>query len=162
MLFVTVFARTLIFDILQKPAELIELLGKMLPKSSTTISNYVILQAFVIYPAQMLLAGPIILTWIGRLYSWNQNTPRKISDAYYPSVLTCLNYGIVYPLPILIFVIGLVYSCISPIILPFCAIFFAMGKYIHNLRLLCAQIHDHVCPYSQIRKQGCVYCIRGQ
>ena len=140
VLFVAVFARTLIYDILQNPPQLIDTLGQMLPKSSTTIANYVILQGTAIYPAQLLLAGPLVLTWLSRFVSWTKSTPRQISDAYYPSILTCINYGVVYPVPLLIFVIGLTYASIAPIILPFCTLFFAMGYFVYKYMLLYVHI----------------------
>ncbi|KAI8906749.1 hypothetical protein EDD86DRAFT_192935 [Gorgonomyces haynaldii] len=136
VLFVTVFARTLIYDILQNPASIIETLGQMLPKSSTTITNYVILQGTAILPAQLLLAGPLILTWMSRFISFTKSTPREVSDAYYPSILTCINYGIVYPVPLLMFVIGLTYAPIAPVILPFCTLFFAIGYFVYKYMLM--------------------------
>ncbi|KAH6579524.1 hypothetical protein BASA61_010206 [Batrachochytrium salamandrivorans] len=79
-----------------------------------------ILQAAAVYPAQLRLAAPLIVN-LDLAFSppWSRNTPRQISDAYYPSILTCINYGIVYPGPIMIFVIGVVYAPISPLILHF-------------------------------------------
>ncbi|KAH6575142.1 hypothetical protein BASA50_005313 [Batrachochytrium salamandrivorans] len=136
ILFVTVFARTLVYEIIPNPQKVIELLGQMVPKASTTLVNYVILQAAAVYPAQLLLAAPLIVTWISRFSPWSRNTPRQISDAYYPSILTCINYGIVYPGPIMIFVIGVVYAPISPLILPFCTLFFAMGYFIFKYLLM--------------------------
>ncbi|KAJ2998500.1 hypothetical protein HDV02_004508 [Globomyces sp. JEL0801] len=83
-------------------------------ESSSTLINIIILQAVAVYPAQLLLAAPLILTWLSRLAPWANSTPREISNAYYPSILTCINYGIIYPLPILVFVVGLMYSAIAP------------------------------------------------
>lgn len=105
----------------------------MLPKSSPTIANYVILQGIAIYPMQLLLAGPLFLTWVTRVSSWTKITPRQSSDAYYPATLTGINYGIVYPVPLLVFVMGLTYAPIAPIILPFCTIFFAVGYFVYKV-----------------------------
>lgn len=57
----------------------------------------------------------------------------------YPSI-TCINYGIVYPIPMLIFVIGLIYAPIAPIILPFCAIFFGIGYFVYKYMVLFVHI----------------------
>ncbi|KAJ8328094.1 hypothetical protein QVD99_000614 [Batrachochytrium dendrobatidis] len=136
ILFVTVFARTLVYEIIPNPQKVIELLGQMVPKASTTLINYVMLQGAAVYPAQLLLAAPLILTWVSRFSPWSRDTPRQVSNAYYPSILTCINYGIVYPGPIMIFVIGIVYAPISPLILPFCSLFFAMGYFIYKYMLM--------------------------
>lgn len=104
------------------------------------MSNYVILQGVAVFPAQILLAGPLLLTWFLRVASWTRNTPRQTSDSYYPSVLTCINYGIIYPVPILIFVIGLTYAPIAPIILPFCALFYAIGYFVNKYMIMYVHI----------------------
>ncbi|KAI8927497.1 hypothetical protein BC831DRAFT_452160 [Entophlyctis helioformis] len=134
VLFVTVFARTLLYEIIPNPQKVIELLGQMVPKASTPLINYVILQGTAVYPAQLLLAAPLVMTWISRL--WSRSTPRQLSDAYYPSILTCINYGIAYPVPILLFVIGTVYAPIAPLVLPFCAMFFAIAYFVYKYMLM--------------------------
>nr|KAJ3423210.1 hypothetical protein HK105_000364 [Polyrhizophydium stewartii] len=136
ILFLTVFARTFVYEIIPNPQMVIELLGQMVPKSSTTLINYVILQAAAVYPAQLLLVAPLILTWLSRFSPLSRSTPRQTSDAYYPSVLTCINYGVAYPVPMIIFVIGVVYAPIAPLILPFCALFFAVGYFVYKYLLM--------------------------
>ena len=122
-------ADTLIWKILMNPQEVIERLGEMLPKASITMLNLIILQGFAVFPAQLLLVAPLFLTWIGRIFG--SGTPRHVSGAYYPSVLSnYINYGVIVPVPVLIFVIGIMYSCIAPIILPFCCIFFVIGYFV--------------------------------
>ncbi|KAI8901652.1 hypothetical protein BC833DRAFT_655373 [Globomyces pollinis-pini] len=128
------------YEILLNPQNVIEQLGRMLPKSSSTLINIIILQAVAVYPAQLLLAAPLILTWLSRLAPWANSTPREISNAYYPSILTCINYGIIYPLPILVFVVGLMYSAIAPVILPFCTLFFLIGYFVYKYILLYVHI----------------------
>ena len=79
--------------------------------------NYIILQTFASYPAQLLLIGPLLLTFVSRFIPWmnGSSTPREISDAFYPSVLTSLNYGTAYAVPILIWIIGVLYVPIAPL-----------------------------------------------
>ena len=81
VLLVTVFARAIIFDVLQNPSKIIELLGSLLPKSSTIITQYVMLYALLIYPAQLLLAGPVVVTWLLRAIHPFKSTPRLYSAA---------------------------------------------------------------------------------
>ena len=95
------------------------------------------LQALVVLPAQLLLAGPLILTWLYRHAPWSYAfTPRSVSTAYHPTNLTTLSYGITYAISLLIFVIGLTYSCIAPLILPFCALYFGIATGIFKYLLL--------------------------
>lgn len=143
VVFVIPLANTLVWKILINPQSIIERLGEMLPKASTTLLNYIILQGLSIFPAQLLLASPLFFTWLTRLFS--NSTPRQISNAYYPSMLTfsVVNYGYIYPVPILVFVIGLCYSLISPIILPFCTLFFAIGYIVMKYILMYVHFPDY-------------------
>ncbi|KAJ3369054.1 hypothetical protein HDU91_000093 [Kappamyces sp. JEL0680] len=134
-------ANTLVWKILINPQQVIERLGEMLPKSSTTLLNLIILQGFAVYPAQLLLAAPLFLTWMARL--WSTATPRQISNAYFPSILTFINYGIIIPVPVLVFIIGIMYAQISPIILPFCCIFFAIGYFVTKYILMYVHFPDY-------------------
>ncbi|KAI8608288.1 hypothetical protein BC830DRAFT_1174544 [Chytriomyces sp. MP71] len=122
----------------------LDVIGNFMPKASSPIMCYVIIQAFAIAPAQLLHVGPLILTWLQRNSPWSRNSPRDTSDAYFPSLLTSLNYGISYTIPAVIWVIGLTYSCIAPLILPFCSCFFLLSYFIHKYILL----YIHVPKYE--------------
>ncbi|KAI9203034.1 uncharacterized protein BJ171DRAFT_569284 [Polychytrium aggregatum] len=115
---------------------ILETLGKLWTEASPLLMNYVVLQALATYPAQLLLVAPVVLTWINRRVPWAQNSPRDYSTAYYPSILNSINYGIVYPVPLLIFVAGLMYGPMVPLILPFCTLFFAVAWLIYKYVLL--------------------------
>lgn len=124
---------------IQSPKEVIEILANSLPSASPTLINYTMLQALASYPAQLLLAGPLFLTWIYRLTSRN-STPREFSSTYYPSLLTTINYGIAYPIPILIFCVGIIYAPIAPIISVFCSLFFGIAYCVYKYMLLYVHI----------------------
>ncbi|KAJ3111868.1 hypothetical protein HDU96_005264 [Phlyctochytrium bullatum] len=128
------------WDIIDKPDlnlnTIIQKLGNTMPKSSPSMMSYVILQALAVAPAQLVLAGPLILTWLMRLAWWSRTSPRDVSDAYYPSLLTSLNYGVSYTIPTAVWVIGVTYSAMAPLILPFCAIYFAITYFVHKYLLL--------------------------
>lgn len=83
-----------LFEIIQRPATLLNILANSMPRQSSFYVNYVIVQTFAVIPAQLLLLGPLLLTWISRLAPWTRRSPRDVSDAYYPSVLTSINYGV--------------------------------------------------------------------
>ncbi|KAI8922345.1 hypothetical protein DFJ77DRAFT_495618 [Powellomyces hirtus] len=122
------------------PGEIIDMLGRSVPRAAPAQINYVMLQATAVYPAQLLLVGPLIITWITRLASWSRSTPRQVSDAYYPSVLTSINYGLAYPGPILVFCVGITYAPVAPLILPFCTLFFAIAWFVYKYLLLYVNI----------------------
>ncbi|KAJ3029460.1 hypothetical protein HK097_005786, partial [Rhizophlyctis rosea] len=124
-------------SVLSKKPELVQ---RIRPQYSPFAINYVMLQATAVYPAQLLLAGPLILTWLTRLAPWKRSTPRQLSDAYYPSILTSINYGIAYPVPILVFTLGMTWSTVAPLILPFCAMFFGLAHFIYKYMLLYVNI----------------------
>ncbi|KAI8822106.1 uncharacterized protein EV422DRAFT_417220 [Fimicolochytrium jonesii] len=129
------------YDIIRHgPGEIIDILGSLVPSGSSVQINYVMLLATAAYPAQLLLVGPLILTWLYRALSWRQSTPRQISDAYYPSVLTSINYGIVYAVPILVFCVGITYAPVAPLILPFCALFYIIAYFVYKYILLYVNI----------------------
>ena len=129
-----------VVTVIVNPKEIIERMGEMLPKAAVTLINYISLQGLVLFPFQILLAFPILYSWVVK--KWFRGTPRRLSYAYYPSILTIVDYGIILPMPLLIFCIGyliftrIIYSLINPIILPFCCIYFGIGfiifKYIIN------------------------------
>lgn len=136
-------ANTIVWKILVNPQKVIERLGEMLPKASTTLLNLIILQGLAIFPAQLLLVSPLFFITITRLFY--TSTERQQSNSYYPSMLTfaIVNYGYIYPVPILVFVIGLCYSIISPIILPFCCLFFAIGYFVMKYLMMYVHFPDY-------------------
>src|SRR6266487_4172489 len=91
----------------------------------------------VLYPLQLLQFADVFTTLIKRLFI--AKSPREYAEAITPPFL---NYGIVYPRAVLIFVIILVYSAISPSILLFGAIYFSLGYFIYKYLLLFGKIHD--------------------
>ncbi|KAI8585674.1 hypothetical protein BDZ88DRAFT_502106 [Geranomyces variabilis] len=129
------------YDIIRSgPGEIVDALGLLIPRAASVQINYVMLQATAVYPAQLLLVGPLIITWLTRFLSLRRSTPREVSDAYYPSVLTSINYGIAYPVPILVFCVGLTYAPVAPLILPFCAFFFGIAWFVYKYLLLYVNI----------------------
>lgn len=124
------------------PRDVVEIIGDSLPVFSPTLINYTMLQAFASYPAQLLLVGPLLLTWITRMTQF-RSTPRLDSDIYYPSVLTSMNYGYSYPVPILIWVIGMIYAPIAPIVSAFCCFFFGVAYMVNKYMLLYVHIPQY-------------------
>lgn len=93
--------------------------------------SYVMLQALGLMPLQLLNLGPLFSLAFARAF-WTK-TPRDYAEANAPPML---NYGWVYPQALLVFTITLVYSVMSPLILIFGAIYFAMAYLVFKYKLL--------------------------
>lgn len=96
--------------------------------------NYVILQGFLCLPLQLINPGSFIMNYVLRIFKICK-TPRDFSDASDPLIIS-LNYGYHYTIPLLIFVIVLTYSCISPLILIFGCIYFIVAYIIYKYQFL--------------------------
>jgi hypothetical protein len=55
-----------------------------------------------------------------------------------------INYGVVYPQAILIFVVTLLYSVVQPLILPFGAIYFGCAYVVYKYKLLFGPSASHL------------------
>ncbi|KAI9008420.1 hypothetical protein BC832DRAFT_575403 [Gaertneriomyces semiglobifer] len=124
------------------PGEIIDALGSLVPSASPLQISYVLLQSTLVPPLQLLLLFPLLATSMTRMYAsiTSSSTPRQLSNAYYPSVFFRINYGTVYPVPILIFCVGVVYGVVSPMILAFCTGFFAGVGVVYKYMLLYVNI----------------------
>ncbi|KZV64260.1 DUF221-domain-containing protein [Peniophora sp. CONT] len=122
----------LVRDLANSPAQVPEKLAQALQKGRARhfFLSYVILQGLGIMPLQLLNLGIIIPRIIRRAFT---RTPRDFAELNAPPMI---NYGVVYPQAILIFVITMLYSVIQPLILPFGALYFAAAYVVYKYRLL--------------------------
>lgn len=91
-------------------------------------------QNFLLYkrcPIQLLQIGPIIVQQFYRTFLCK--TPRDYAEVFAPRMY---NFGWGYPVPVFMFVVILVYSTISPLILVFGVIYFAMSYLVCKYQLL--------------------------
>ncbi|KZT73615.1 DUF221-domain-containing protein [Daedalea quercina L-15889] len=123
----------LVRDFAHSPAKGIEKLAYALAagKARHFFLSYVILQGLGIIPLQLLNLGVILPRIFIRLFV--TRTPRDFAELNAPPMI---NYGVVYPQAILIFVITLLYSVIQPLILVFGAIYFGMAYVVYKYKLL--------------------------
>ncbi|OSD04375.1 DUF221-domain-containing protein [Trametes coccinea BRFM310] len=123
----------LVRDLASSPAKGIEKLADALAagKARHFFVSYVILQGIGLMPLQLLNLGIIIPRMIYRLFI--TRTPRDFAELNAPPMI---NYGIVYPQAILIFVITLLYSVIQPLILVFGALYFGIAYVVYKYKLL--------------------------
>lgn len=120
--------------LLSSPLDLITELGKNLSSSGPFFINYITLQGFLLRPLELLQIGPLLLRLFWRLTPFCAS-PRDYSDSCSPEMIS-MNYGWLYPFPILVWCIGLVYSNMHPLILPFATMYFAISYFVYKY-LIC-------------------------
>lgn len=136
VVFIFLFATTywqLVRDLANSPAKVPEKLATSLQagRARHFFLSYVILQGLGIMPLQLLNLGVIIPRVIYRMF-WTR-TPRDFAELNAPPMI---NYGVVYPQAILVFVIAMLYSVVQPLIVIFGAIYFGVGYTVYKYKLL--------------------------
>ncbi|KAL0092793.1 hypothetical protein J3Q64DRAFT_1672896 [Phycomyces blakesleeanus] len=94
-------------------------------------------------PLNLLLLGPLIVRGFKEFFICK--SPRDYARNRVPS---SFNYGVQFPAPLLIFIIVLVYSTISPLILVFGTIYFCITYFVYKYRFL----YVHFTPYESSGK----------
>lgn len=79
----------------------------------------------------LLLLGSLIVRGFYHLFLCD--SPREHAENRAP---WSFNYGTSYPVPLLIFVVVLEYSCISPLILLFGTLYFSFTYFVYKYQLL--------------------------
>ncbi|KAH7338447.1 DUF221-domain-containing protein [Rhizoctonia solani] len=122
----------LVRDLANAPIKVPEKLAQALQRGQARhfFLSYVMLQALGIMPLQLLNIGIIIPRII---YEFFTKTPRDYAELNAPPMI---NYGVVYPLAILVFVITIIYSIIQPLILLFGAMYFGMAYMVYKYKLM--------------------------
>lgn len=113
------------------PAAVANLLGTTLPAVAPFFINYTVLQGMLLMPLSLLLFGALIVRGFSHVFLCK--TPRDYASNRAP---WAFNYGTGYPPLLLIFIIVLEYSSISPIILLFGTIYFCIAYVVYKYQLL--------------------------
>ncbi|KAG2142930.1 hypothetical protein DEU56DRAFT_870510 [Suillus clintonianus] len=123
----------LVRDLANSPAKIPEKLATALQQGRAKhfFLSYVILQGFGIMPLQLLNLGVIIPRMVLRMF--RTRTPRDFAELNAPPMI---NYGVVYPQAILVFVVTILYSVVQPLIVIFGAIYFGMAYFVYKYKLL--------------------------
>ncbi|CAO3679118.1 unnamed protein product [Rhizopus stolonifer] len=140
LLFITV-ASTLFKsqkDIFEDPTKIANIFASKLPEVAPFYMNYIVLQGIMLCPIQLLQIGPILVQQFYCLFLCK--TPRDFAEVYAPRMY---NFGWGYPIPVFIFVVVLVYSIISPLILVFGVIYFAMSYLVCKYQLTYVFFHSY-------------------
>ncbi|KAJ5106835.1 hypothetical protein N7456_003510 [Penicillium angulare] len=111
-------ATSVVTSIIQKPASAATLLASNIPRASNFYVSYIVLQGLSFSAGALLQIGGLIVGKIlGRLLD---KTPRKMYTRW--SSLAGLTWGTVYPVFTMLATIGIIYSCIAPLVLGFACI----------------------------------------
>ncbi|KAF8955390.1 hypothetical protein BDZ97DRAFT_1674228 [Flammula alnicola] len=123
----------LVRDLANSPAKVPEKLAQALQagRARHFFLSYVILQGIGIMPLQLLNLGVIIPRIFYRMFY--TRTPRDFAELNAPPMI---NYGVVYPQAILMFVITMLYSVVQPLIVIFGAIYFGVAYVVYKYKLL--------------------------
>ncbi|KAJ5194878.1 uncharacterized protein N7498_008316 [Penicillium cinerascens] len=108
-------ATSVISSILMDPASAATLLSQKIPRASNFYIAYIVLQGLSFTSGALLqITGLIIGKILGKFLD---KTPRKMYSRW--SNLAGLGWGTVYPAMTLLTVIGIIYSCIAPLVMGF-------------------------------------------
>ncbi|KAG0180534.1 hypothetical protein DFQ28_001133 [Apophysomyces sp. BC1034] len=113
------------------PTSIINTLAEKLPQASTFFITFVMLQAINGSGQAMLQLVPFILSY---LFPFLATTPRDIYGQ--KSVCPNVNLGTLIPSQTVIFVLGLEYSTIAPLIVPFVLLFFCLHYFVYLYQFL--------------------------
>ncbi|GAA6046727.1 hypothetical protein JCM3770_003137 [Rhodotorula araucariae] len=129
--FITTSTYTLLKDISESPAKVLDKLADTLPKSRYFFISYVMLAGLALLPLQLLEPATVIPRVFYQLFL--TKTPRDHAELNAP---TMVNLGVVYPQALLIWTMGMTYSIIVPLILPFATIYFGLAYLVYKYRFL--------------------------
>ncbi|CEG73424.1 hypothetical protein RMATCC62417_08811 [Rhizopus microsporus] len=117
--------------IAQNPLIVVNILSENLPQASTFFITFVMLQATNQSGQTMLQPVPYLLSYIKPIFA---TTPRDI----YNQKRTCptVNLGTLIPGQTVIFILGLEYGVIAPLILPFVCLFFCLQYFVYLYQFL--------------------------
>jgi hypothetical protein len=108
-------ATSVVTKIIDNPSSAATLLSQKIPKAANFYISYIVLQGLSFSSGALLQIGGLIVGKIlGKLLD---KTPRKMYTRW--SSLAGLGWGTVYPAFTLLTVIGIIYSCIAPLVMGF-------------------------------------------
>ncbi|KAI8871220.1 DUF221-domain-containing protein, partial [Ramicandelaber brevisporus] len=118
-------------DITENPQKLPMILAESLPSASIYFITYIILQSFAGAAQEVLQVVPLITR---RLLTWLfPGSPRKVLGI---KKMGSFNWGTTFPQHTLIFVIGLVYATINPVITLFAMAYFGLFYLVYRHQFL--------------------------
>ncbi|SCV74453.1 BQ2448_8092 [Microbotryum intermedium] len=129
--FITSSTYSLLQDISESPARVLDKLATTLPGARNFFVSYVMLSGLALMPLQLLELAMILIRGWTKMF-WTK-TPRDHAQLNSP---TMVNLGTVYPQALLIFTLGVTYSIITPLILPFATLYFGIAYLVYKYKFL--------------------------
>ncbi|KAI8329750.1 hypothetical protein BC941DRAFT_384371 [Chlamydoabsidia padenii] len=118
-------------QLVENPTSIINILAENLPKASTFFITFVMLQATNSTGQAILQLVPYIMSFVTPIFS---TTPRDIYKQ--KTQLPGISIGTLIPSHSVIFVLGIEYSTIAPLILPFVVLFFCLNYFVYLYQFL--------------------------
>ncbi|WFD42910.1 hypothetical protein MPSI1_001561 [Malassezia psittaci] len=145
-------ARQMLKELTQNPEQMIDNLAQsLLPVARNFSLSYVIFQALATQPFQLLQLPSIMLKLFSRILYGSTPRARAYSDQ-----APVLSVGTLYPQALLVFTLSILYSIVSPLIVVFGAMYFAVTYVVLKYKLLNMLIvpydsHGHAWPLAVTR-----------
>ena len=110
----------------------VAIIGGRLPDAATFFITYTMLQGCTGPVMELLQIAPLVLNIL--FTKLLAKSPRQIWNVQ--GRLSSINYGVLFPIQTLAFSIGMVYSTVAPVILPFVAFFFTLYYWVFRHQFL--------------------------
>eukprot|EP01031_Cornospumella_fuschlensis_P031102 gene31102-37587_t len=131
-----------LIKVLQQPQTLVEIMGGRVPDVTKFMFNLVIVKVFTAIPLEMIRPWQLItIHLMSHCMDRRKSTRRDLRSGLFYS--WPMLYGWIYPQLMMVLMIMVTYSSISPLLMPPCILFF-MGAYImYKYQLLYVYINDY-------------------
>ncbi|KAJ1672888.1 hypothetical protein EV182_006289, partial [Spiromyces aspiralis] len=139
VIFIFMFSGTIlnrIFNILNSPTSFTAELANSLPSVAPWFAGYVLLLGVGCQPFKLILLRPAI--WYA-FKAWFCKTPRDYANTVAPIYI---DWGNVYPYPMMVFWIAMLYSSFSPLILPISVAYYGLGFFVLKYQMLYVFFRD--------------------
>lgn len=125
-------------EIVQSPTEIASFLASSAPSQGAFITNFIILKALTDAPKEIIQIGRLIKRWLKLM---GAKTDREKENAE----LCNLEFDDFehYPMAQLVALLGIIYSTISPYIIPACILFFASTYVVMKYNLIYTKWNDY-------------------
>ncbi|KAF9917637.1 hypothetical protein BX616_000370 [Lobosporangium transversale] len=112
--------------------KIIGILAQKLPAASTFFVTYALLQGFVGPMKELLQIAPLILNFL--FTKLLAKSPRQIWNVQ--GRISSVNFGVLFPPQTLMFSVGILYSTLAPLVLPFVAFYFVSYYFVYRHQFL--------------------------
>lgn len=131
-----------IYEILLKPATIIDVIGGRLPNVSLFFANLMVVKVFIALPLEMVRPYQLsTILLMSNCMDRRKSTRRDLrSGTFYSWPML---YGWIYPQLMMVLMIMVTYCCITPLLMPFCVLFYAGAYVMYKYQLLYVYINEY-------------------